>query len=186
MLSTSSLWGRATHTTDPSSGRQCVHTRLTADLNAPHYSASYEQIQSDSCTLNSCYEQHRTCLIKIKGVTEDGTKDHTHTCQVRVCNVRRGLVWSQEAPSWWGRPGRRRARRSWLKGFCRAALCHLLQETDCSGSLGSSQVWRKTQRGWWLTKRQTNRPQSGETAAGTQETIYLHEARNTLQKKGFS
>lgn len=39
MLSTSTVWGRATHTTDPSSGRLCVHTRLTADLIVPRYSA---------------------------------------------------------------------------------------------------------------------------------------------------
>lgn len=96
---------------------------------------------------NSCYIGHVRSRSQEWQRRAQRTKDHTHTCQGRVCSVRRGLVWFQAAPSWIGRPGRRRARRSWLRGFCRAALCRLLQETDCSGSLGSSLAWRTDKEG---------------------------------------
>lgn len=145
MLSTSTVWGRATHTTDPSSGRLCVHTRLTADLVVPRYSA---------CDLNQYIppSAHKAFTSKTRHVWSRSNewqwracrvKHHTptHTCRVKVCSAQRGPVRFQVVPSWWDWPGRREERRSWLRGFCRA--CRLLQETGCSGSLGSWPAWNK-------------------------------------------
>lgn len=123
-----------THTTDLSSMRQwVVHRHLTADLNMPQcWALSQVQIRTSRF-------QHPAGFVKMKEVMKD--KDYTHTCLVRACSGQRGLVWFQVAPWWRGSPAQRRERRSWLRGFYRAALCHLLRETECSGSLGSSLAW---------------------------------------------
>lgn len=117
MLSTSALSGWASHPTDPLSMTQCSCSSL-------HYSVLWIVSNQD--------------LVGYRGKCQRAKKA-THTGQVRVCSVQKALEWFQVIPSLIGPPGLRRVRKSWLRGFCRAA--RFLQDTGWSGSLGSSLAW---------------------------------------------